>query len=64
MDKEIKPIPQGPHGQERGNAQVVCVRMTRKLLAKICILAQEQGVNRSALIIHALKEITKDVDYD
>lgn len=58
-NKVIEPVKQGSAGGQRGNSQVICVRIDSNLLDKVESLADQNAVTRSSVIIHALKALTK-----
>lgn len=58
-NKEILPVKQGEDSHDgQGISQVVCVRIKRDLLQKVEVLAEQNSVSRSSVIIHALKQLT------
>ena len=59
MKNKIQPVKQGSAGGQRGNSQVICVRIDSNLLGKVESLADKNSVTRSSVIIHALKALTK-----
>ena len=54
---KIEPIKRGQSLDERGIAQVVCIRITDKLLEKVDDLAERNDVTRSSVIIHAIEQL-------
>jgi len=59
MPSNIEPVKQGRGQEDRGNSQVICVRIPSGLLDKVERLADQNSVTRSSVIIHALRTITQ-----
>lgn len=57
-NKEILPVKQGNDSHGRGISQVICVRINSELLEKVEVLAEQNSVTRSSVIIHALQKLT------